>query len=56
MKAEYQKLLKEAQEKGWKTPTNTSLPQNSWMNYWIACQQYERNPSAGRPVVPHRSA
>jgi len=56
MKTEYKKWLKKARTKGWKTPVNDALPEHSWVAYWQACAEYERNPSAGRPVVPHRSA
>lgn len=54
--SEYKKWLKKAQAKGWKTPVNTELPEHSWIAYWKACDEYELNPNAGRPVVPHRSA
>ena len=51
------RLYRLATEKGWKLPaTNTTLPAHSWNHYWAQCEEYERNPSAGRPVVPHRSA
>ena len=56
MKTEYQYWLKKAQAKGWTVPTNNALPEHSWIAYWLACENYERNPHAGRPVVPHRSA
>lgn len=55
MKTEYQKWLKKAQAKDWKTPANNAIPEHSWIAYWQACEAYERDPSAGRPTVPHRS-
>lgn len=54
MKTNYLRWLKKAQEKGWKTPTNNATQEASWLAYWQACEAYERNPNAGRPVVPHR--
>jgi hypothetical protein len=50
----FQRLFKKAQKKGWKTPTNNVFPEETWIAYWQACEEYERNPEAGRPVVPHR--
>lgn len=52
---EYEKWLKKAQQRGWKTPANNLHPAHSWVAYWKACETYERNPEAGRPVLPHRS-
>lgn len=53
--SDYKKLLKKAEKKGWKTPINNAIPESAWVAYWQACEEYERNPDAGRPVVPHRS-
>lgn len=50
----YQKLLAKAMQKGWKTPSNNTFPEAVWVRYWRDCEEYERNPAAGRPVVPHR--
>lgn len=44
-----------AASKGWKLPGNSPLSNETWIAYWKACERYERDPSAGRPVIPHRS-
>ncbi len=44
-----------ASAKGWKLPGNSPLPNESWIEYWKACERYERDPKSGRPVIPHRS-
>ena len=59
MKTKFEKALSMAQERGYKLPPRTATPflgEQAWMNYWAQCAEYERNPNAGRPVVPHRSA
>lgn len=53
--SEFQQLLDTAKKKGWKTPQNTAVGESAWINYWRACEEYERHPDGGRPVVPHRS-
>jgi hypothetical protein len=53
-KTEYKKLLKKAKRNGWKTPVNNSLPELTWTAYWQACEEYKKNPSSGRPVIPSR--
>ena len=57
----YENWRREAERRGWKTPVNKSSPQESWVRYWVAMDDYERkvaagDPDPGRPVVPHRSA
>jgi hypothetical protein len=52
----YNNLWKLAREKGWKIPINNAFSDASWVAYWLGCQRLEKDPSAGRPVVPHRSA
>lgn len=44
-------------DKGWKIPSegNDDWPKHSWIWYWRNCMAYEKDPSVGRPVVPHRS-
>ena len=54
--SEFDKWLDEAQKNGWRVPQNMNFSAESWVNYWKQCAEYERNPDAGRPVVPHRSA
>lgn len=54
--AEFQHWQNLAVAKGWKLPGNSPLPNESWIAHWKACDAYERDPSGGRPVVPHRSA
>lgn len=54
--AEFQHWQSLAASNGWKLPGNSPLPNEAWINYWKACQDYERDPSTGRPVIPHRSA
>jgi len=58
---EYDKWEAEARRRGWKLPVETTLPRESWVQYWKACDNYERRraagePDPGRPVAPHRSA
>jgi hypothetical protein len=53
--AEFANWQSLAASKGWKLPGNSPLPNESWIAYWQACDAYERDPSRGRPVVPHRS-
>lgn len=44
-----------AQAKGWKVPPeNDRFPMETWISYWMDCDEYERDPTRGRPVVPHR--
>lgn len=44
-----------ATAKGWKVPAaGDPFPLQVWINYWMDCDEYERDPSRGRPVVPHR--
>jgi hypothetical protein len=53
----FDKLREKAKKKGWVTPPTAlnAFPDHSWVSYWEACEEYERNPNAGRPVPPHRS-
>ena len=51
---EYKRLMRKAIEKNWKRPVNSSMPIASWINYWRQCEEYERNPDTGRPVVALR--
>ena len=44
-----------AASKGWKVPMNDAFPKYSWIAFWKACDNYERNPESGRPVPPHRT-
>lgn len=53
--AEWDHWQRMAVQKGWKLPGNSPLPRESWINYWKQCAAYERDPSGGRPVVPHRT-
>ena len=53
--AEFQKWQNLAASKGWKLPGNSQLPNESWIAYWQACEAYEKDPTRGRPVIPHRS-
>jgi len=54
-----------AEAKGWKVPPArdptvsatapaAEFPMETWISYWMDCDEYERDPSKGRPVVPHR--
>lgn len=57
----YEKWKRHAAARGWNLPVNDSFSQDSWVNYWIAMDEYERKVNAGnldpgRPVAPHRSA
>lgn len=53
---EFERLKRKAEKKGWKVPVNDVFPNESWIHYWRACEEYARNPESGRPVPPHRSA
>ena len=55
--ADYWTLHKKAVKKGWKTPSdpNDPLSQEAWVNYWKQLEAQEKDPSSGRPVIPHRS-
>lgn len=49
-------LYRLAERKGWALPAPTnSLPAEMWNNYWRQMRDYERDPSKGRPVRPHRT-
>lgn len=49
------RLYRLANEKGWKLPAmNNPFPSESWNEYWKGMEQYERDPSHGRPIPPHR--
>lgn len=54
--AEFNRWQNLAASKGWRLPRSSPLPDEMWIDYWKACQDYERDPSKGRPVIPHRSA
>jgi hypothetical protein len=43
--------------KGWQVPPENAewLPKHAWNWYWLECANYEKDPSSGRPVPPHRS-
>jgi len=59
MKTEFEKAKAKADRRGYKLPPRDEtvfLGEQSWMNYWAQCEEYESNPNAGRPVAPHRSA
>jgi hypothetical protein len=53
--AEFNEWQNLAAKKGWKLPGNSPLPNVSWLRYWKSMAAYERDPSSGRPVIPHRS-
>lgn len=49
-------LREKAVVKGWKLPPDTySMPLHSWVSYWLACAEHEKDSSVGRPIVPHRT-
>jgi len=54
---EFMDLHHLAIDKGWKIPSqqNGDFPKHAWTWYWRNCEAYEKDPSVGRPVVPHRS-
>jgi hypothetical protein len=53
---EFGKWQSLAFNRGWKLPGNSPLPNESWIEYWKACERYEQDPKKhGRPVIPHRS-
>jgi hypothetical protein len=44
-----------AQQKEWKQPLwNDPFGIEAWVRYWKACDAYEKDPSSGRPIPPHR--
>jgi len=52
---EFMELREVAVEKGWNVPSaNNPFPKHSWTWYWRNCMAYEKDPSIGRPVPPHR--
>ncbi len=51
---EYLKLKDLALVKGWHIPPD-ELYISTWIAYWKACEAYEINQDAGRPVIPHRT-
>lgn len=54
--AEFQEWQNRAEERGWKLPGASPLPNSAWLAYWKGMDAYERDPkSRGRPVIPHRS-
>jgi hypothetical protein len=53
-KTEFEKARSLAMRKGWRTPPFLPCGEKTWINYWNQCAEYERDPEAGRPVVPHR--
>ena len=60
IRSEYDKRKHNAELRGWQVAPEGSVPDQdswwgAWMDYWNAMAQYERDPSGGRPVVPHRS-
>lgn len=44
--------------KKWQVPPVDAawLPKHAWCWYWMGCEAYEKDPSKGRPIPPHRSA
>jgi len=53
---EFVGLREIAVDKGWKVPPiDDPFPKHSWAWYWRNCMAYEKDPSVGRPVAPHRS-
>jgi hypothetical protein len=60
MRSEYDKQKHNAELRGWQVALEGSVVDQdgwwvAWMNYWQAMDEYERDPSGGRPVIPHRS-
>lgn len=53
---EYIAAKKTAEKKGWHIPKVEVFGMASCINYWRQCEENEKNPAAGRPVRPHRSA
>lgn len=50
------RLYKLAEKRGWKLPsTQNPFGSEPWNRYWAAMEEYEKDPSHGRPVVPHRT-
>lgn len=52
---EYEHYKAMAERKGWAMPRISRTWDQAWLNYWKACEEYEQDPSGGRPVRPHRS-
>ena len=46
-----------AEEKRWSLPsTSNPFGAEPWNRYWAEMEEYEKDQTKGRPVVPHRSA
>jgi len=52
---EYKKYRRLALKHGWKVPTNSVFPDESWVTYWKGMEAYYVNPDNGRPIIPHRT-
>lgn len=54
---EFEERYVVALEKNWIAPPRDAewLSKHAWNFYWQQCEQYEKDPSSGRPVPPHRS-
>ena len=51
------RLYKLAEKRGWTLPSaQNPFGSEPWNRYWAAMEEYEKDPSKGRPVAPHRSA
>lgn len=51
------RLYKLAEKRGWHLPATTNpLGSEPWNRYWADMEAHEKDPTKGRPVVPHRSA
>lgn len=50
------RLYRLAEKRGWVVPsTSNQFGTEPWNRYWAAMEEYEKDPSNGRPVPPHRS-
>lgn len=52
----YRKMVRMAKRKGWHVPpANDVFGKDAWIRYWQGMAAYEKDPSVGRPVQPHRT-
>lgn len=53
---EYEYAREHAQSQGWTCPDSTTIFDKSvWIRYWTDVDASEKNPDAGRAIIPHRS-
>lgn len=50
------RLYRLAEKRDWDLPATTNpVGSAPWNQYWAAMEEYEKDPTKERPVVPHHS-